>query len=511
MGGNFHIVIPPLLLSKTQTLDAWELWCSNSPAPPGQWLFHGMADFSMSLLANISAVSGVLRFKTADCPRANKHMAFGKVWASSQTAGTHWFTMNSHAPTVFIILPLRKPHSVELLTLVNVRRVHSGRRRRRRRRWKEFRLDSNDLGQGLCERREPGFPVPDSPYGLSGHKSTLKKKQPSLTVSVDVNQHWRRNNHRRFAAEAHPLFCVFADVITMTGPTGPLIPQLGNRILSDHRCHSFFFRCPHVETSRRKQWTATCIRNGLYTLNPHACLTLKDGRCTLNPHACLMLKNGSYTLNPHTCLMLLSVCAVEHTGAGRMVTAMRYFAQSFYHSFSTRIHAVFVTGICCQITGLRESNPALIKRLSMSLSHLVGPQPLIHSVCSHACLGVDREIFHFFAEVASDGPLGWNSCFGGSVCVCVWGGGVYVCVCGGGGVYMCVCVWGGGECICVCVGGGGEGGFRYVGYVSVLAIIAVESKIINRFIIFGWTELSRGYLESLNLLLAMMMFLLVVF
>ena len=55
------------------------------------------------------------------------------------------------------------------------------------------------------------------------------------------------------------------------------------------------------------------------------------------------------------------------------------------------------------------------------------------------------------------------------------GGGVYMCVCVGGGVYMCVCV---------CVWGGG-GGFRYVGYVSVLAIIAVESKIINRFIIFG--------------------------
>ena len=34
-------------------------------------------------------------------------------------------------------------------------------------------------------------------------------------------------------------------------------------------------------------------------------------------------------------------------------------------------------------------------------------------------------------------------------------------------------------------GVGGGVGFRYVGYVSVLAIIAVESKIINRFIIFG--------------------------
>ena len=133
------------------------------------------------------------------------------------------------------------------------------------------------------------------------------------------------------------------------------------------------------------------LKNGLYTLNPHACLMLKNGRKTLNPHACLMLKNGRCTLNPHACLMLLSVCAVEHTGAGRMVTFMRYFAQSFCHSFSTRIHAVFVTGICCQITRLGESNPALIKRLSMSLSHSVGPKPLVHIVCNHACLGVDRD------------------------------------------------------------------------------------------------------------------------
>ena len=73
----------------------------------------------------------------------------------------------------------------------------------------------------------------------------------------------------------------------------------------------------------------------------------------------------------------------------------------------------------------------------------------------------------------------------GGVCVCVWGGGG-VCV-WGGGECICVCVWGGGGSVyvCVCGGGGEEGGFRYVGYVSVLAIIAVESKIINRFIIFG--------------------------
>ena len=93
--------------------------------------------------------------------------------------------MKSDDPTVGIIVPLRKQHSVELLTQVNVRRVHSERRRRR----KEFRLVSNDLGQELCKRREPGFPVPDSPYGLSGLMSALKKKRPSLTVSVDLNQH----------------------------------------------------------------------------------------------------------------------------------------------------------------------------------------------------------------------------------------------------------------------------------------------------------------------------------
>ena len=69
--------------------------------------------------------------------------------------------------------------------------------------------------QEMCESQggSPGLPVPDSPYGLYGHKATVNKEPPELRgcvkvkvavlgspslivlmVSMDIKQQWTRNH-----------------------------------------------------------------------------------------------------------------------------------------------------------------------------------------------------------------------------------------------------------------------------------------------------------------------------